>query len=188
VDRRAVQRTNTFFKPACIISEDTVAMGRLLNFSIGGASLQTRADFLIGESVRYFWKSNCCISAKVIWRDGTTYGLEHKDVSRNTGAAFPRRPVRIDCRARAECLIDRARLSAVVENISLGGMRIGGLPALATGARIAVVLCDAPPMPASVRWYQRGVAGVRLDVPMTPVMLSQILLDERFAFESFDDA
>jgi hypothetical protein len=185
-ERRREERSDTARRRCCVIASDKVAMAQLLSFSIGGARFQSLGDFAVGERLRYFWKANCCMEAEVAWREETTYGLRHVDVSADTGSAFPARPVRIDCRAPAECSVDGQPRPGIVENISLGGLRISGVPGLATGQKVAVRLCSHTILPASVRWLQHGVAGLKLDEPMSPVTLQGLLLDARFAFA--DDA
>ncbi len=161
-------------------------MGLIRNFSIGGASIEVDADLRIGDTVSYFWEANSCISAKVVWRDGKACGLEHTDEVRKASKAFPSRSVRVPCKAEADCWIGGQRNTALVENISLGGMRVGGLPQLEAGALVTIEFCGLEFHSVQVRWFKDGRAGLRFANRMTREILAQLLLDERFALSNID--
>ena len=76
-DRRSFERYRTTYRPCCVLAAQTVTMGLIRNISLGGARVEIDADFEVGETIRYFCETNACIAARIAWRDGNTYGLEH---------------------------------------------------------------------------------------------------------------
>lgn len=180
-DRRNYKRQRAGREPCCVMASDLVVMGVIRNFSFGGACIEVDADFQTDDQVRYFWAANCCMSGRIAWRDGTTYGVEHEDLVREARTALPKRAIRIPCEAEAECFIAGERYTALVENISAEGMRVSSLPETATDARLSISLCGVNLHNVQVRWFEQGRAGLSFADRLSRAALVKLLLDKRFA-------
>ncbi|MBD2840636.1 PilZ domain-containing protein [Erythrobacter rubeus] len=180
VDRRKNERHQATYRPCCVIASQKVTMGLIRNSSIGGARIEVDADLDVGDKLSYFWETNSCINARVAWREGNNFGLEHLDNVRERRGAFPSRSVRVPCKATARCWIDGAEHNATIENISIGGMRLSGLKMMAPGSLLSISFCGIEFEAVSIRWSSSGQTGVRFARPITREILAQLLLDDRF--------
>lgn len=188
IDRRSDDRHKATYRPCCVIGEGRVTLGLIRNFSKNGARVEVQADFQPGDVIKYFWEADSCISARVVWCDGNAIGLEHLQRSRARSGRYPMRSVRVPCESEAQIWSGGCRYRAQIENISLGGMRLSGLPALKTGSLVSIQFCGLEFDAASVRWSDGLDTGVRFAKRMTRDDLAQLLLDERFGLASVDFA
>lgn len=183
-DRRHDERHHATYRPCCVIAAKKVSMGLIRNYSVGGARIETDADLKVGDRINYFWEANTCIKARVVWREGRAVGVEHTDAIRKERKVYPMRSVRVPCEAEALCWVNGEIHTALVENISIGGMRLRGLPEIEPGTLMTVTFCDLEFPAVSVRWSKDQRTGVRFANRMTREMLAGLLMDERFGLSS----
>ncbi|BDI61648.1 hypothetical protein MACH05_22080 [Qipengyuania nanhaisediminis] len=181
-DRRAAIRHRTMFRPCCVIAPQRVSLGLIRNYSANGACIEIDAgfDLAVGDRIQYFWEARNCISAEVVWRDGRSVGVEHVADIRDEDDQFPVRSVRVPCKSEAICWINGEVHTAVVENISLGGIRLRGLPDTPAGTLFTVTLCGMEFASVAVRWSAGGATGARFSQRLCREDLAALLLDERF--------
>ncbi len=188
VERRRDVRHKATYRPCCVIAAGKVTMGLIRNYSVGGAHIEVDADLSVGDNIRYFWEANTCITAKVVWSDGKAHGVEHVEDIRKPTESFPARSVRVPCQADATCWINGEVQTALVENISLGGMRVRGLPPVTPGTLLSVVFCGIELQSVSVRWVKDGRMGLHFQERLTREMLAQLLLDDQFGLKTIEFA
>ncbi|MHA7818743.1 MAG: PilZ domain-containing protein [Erythrobacter sp.] len=185
-ERRSDQRYAATYRPCCLIRGQRASMGLLRNFSSNGACVETELKLKVGDEITYFWESKLNITARVAWRNGKLFGLEHIEEVEQDGNGFPARSVRVPCSARAVCWINGERHSASVENISLGGIRLAGLPDLQFGTLMTVCFCGLEIEAATARWSDSGAVGARFRERLTRRQLAELLLDDQFSFSEIE--
>lgn len=185
-DRRRAERHKAMYRPCCVITSTRIMIGLVRNFSVRGAMIELDAGLAVGETISYFWEENSHMSARIVWREGVSFGVEHLDPVPAEKGHFAARSVRIPCRAEACCWIGGDIYTALVKNISLGGMRVVGLPQLVPGSLLSVSFCGLEFSSVSVRWSGRLSTGLRFAERMSREGLAQILLDERFGIASLE--
>lgn len=185
-DRRGDRRFTATYRPCCIIVGKRATMGLLRNFSAGGACIETDLPLQVGDVITYFWESKLNITARIAWSDEGLYGLEHIAEIEQEDMQFPARSVRVPCQADAVCWINGDRFSAKVENVSLGGIRLTGLPELPFGALMTVCFCGLEVEAATARWSRQGAVGARFRERLTRRQLAELLLSEEFSFTEIE--
>ena len=185
-ERRQGIRHPAIYRPCCVIAPERVSMGLIRNFSAGGAKIEADLELAVGDRIRYFWEAETSICARIVWRDGREYGLEHLDQVPNDDDTFPVRSVRVPCEAEAVCWIGGEVHTSLVENISIGGVRLRGLPPFPPGTMMTIRICDLELASAAIRWTEDAHAGVRFQQRLTRHDLARLLLDERFGLSTIE--
>jgi len=88
-DRRQSSRYKTTYVPCCILSTGHVTVGLMRNYSDGGARIEADLDLVVGDTIRYFWEADACVTALVVWRQGNIYGVRHTSNARTKDPQLP---------------------------------------------------------------------------------------------------
>lgn len=188
IERRARARHQTTYRPCCVVGSGKISMGLMRNHSIDGAQIEVDTNVSVGDEISYFWEAETSISARVVWREGKTIGVENLLKASINKETFPPRSVRVPCSAEARCWIRGEIHTAMVENISLGGMRLRGLPPIGVGTHMTIEFCGIELCFAAARWSEGRSVGVRFAERLTRETLAQLLLNEDFGLESIEFA
>lgn len=186
LERRQETRHVATYRPCCLIHHDQMSMGLLRNLSGGGACVEIDLAMEPGDTVKYFWEEKSAIVAKVIWKDGNRYGLSHVNEVVRRQLDFPLRSVRVPCDAEAFVWIGGNRTRATVENISMGGMRLNGLPPLNLGEMMTICFCGLEIEAASTRWSRDRNVGVRFSKRLSRQQIANLLVHPEFSFTGID--
>lgn len=186
LERRQESRHISTYRPCCLIHHETMSMGLVRNLSSNGACIESELEMEAGDLVRYFWQEKSDIAAKVIWKDGNLYGLSHVDEVVRRELDFPLRSVRVPCRADAIVWIGGNRVGATIENISMGGLRLRGLPPLDPGVMMTICFCGLEIEAASARWSREQNVGVRFASRLSRQQIANLLIHPEFALSCID--
>jgi hypothetical protein len=66
-----------------------------------------------------------------------------------------------------------------LHDLTAAEARLTGLPALAPGTAVSIVLREALPG-ATIRWIRSGACGIRFDSPLTPRQMDTLRRADRF--------
>ena len=185
-ERRGDVRVRTIYRPCCLITDSRTAMGIVRNFSDSGAMVEIDLELEIGEHIRYFWDSSLCMSARVVWRDGKAHGLQNIEASAEPVELYPARSVRLPCKVEAICWVDDTVHTVLVENISMGGASLRGLPQLPVGHLLTLSFCGMELDSTSVRWTDGTRTGVSFAHKLSQLKLAELLADERFGLAELE--
>lgn len=177
-ERRKNVRHQATYRPCCVIAAEKVTIGLIRNISDGGAHIEADVQLSVGEKIQYFCEANNCVTAQIVWRHGDAYGLKHFEKPATQALPHPARSVRIPCDATARCWINGQLYTVSVENLSLGGIRLEGLPQLEKGTLITIDFCGTEFGAAVVRWFKEGKTGLKLSTPLTRNLLARLLIDD----------
>ncbi len=180
-DRREEARHVATYRPCCVVHHERMSMGVVRNMSPSGACVESDLEMEVGDMVTYFWEEKTDIAAKVIWKDGNRFGLSHVKEITESKLNFPPRSVRVPCNAEANVWVNGECFRATIENLSLGGMRITGLPPLDRGLMMTICFCGLEIEAASARWSRQKTVGVRFSQSLTRTQIANLLLRPEFA-------
>jgi len=188
IERRQEDRHQATYRPCCLIASDQVSMGLIRNYSLSGARIETDAAFKVevGDPLTYFWEASKCIPARVVWTDGRAIGVEHTEHVEDGGTVYPMRSVRVPCQVEATCWVNGEIHTALVENISIGGMRLKGLPEVEPGTPMTVSFCGKEFTSVTVRWSNQLRTGLRFANRMTREALANLLTADEFGLSRID--
>ena len=187
-ERRANDRHQAIYRPCCLFLDGHASVGLVRNFSKGGARIDTDADLKVGDEITYFWDAQTRIAATVIWRDGRAAGVEHTNQVTVPERVYPMRSVRVPCEAEAFCWVKGQLHTALVENVSIGGMRLRGLPPVEPGTLLTVELCGFEFSSVAVRWYKDQRAGLRFANRLSRNELTQLLSNDEVGLSGIEFA
>ena len=185
-ERRSDVRVRTIYRPCCLITNSRTVMGIVRNFSDSGAMVEIDLELEVGEQVRYFWDSSVCVSARVVWRDGRAHGLQHIETVEEPVGIYPARSVRLPCKVEAICWVEDTVHTVLVENISMGGASLRGLPELPVGRMLTLSLCRMELGSTTVRWTDGTRTGVSFAHKLSQLKLAELLADERFGLAELE--
>jgi len=184
VERRSSSRHRATLRPCCIIVDGAASIGLMRNFSSNGAQLEARIDAVVGDEISYYWPVRSCMRARIVWKDGNVFGLEHvAQGSAAKRARFPSRDLRVPCDVMARCWVAGKPHTVTVENISEGGLCLRDLPKLRHRSQISIEFCGVELSLATVRWQDKGCSGICLAKPFTHKELARLLTDRSFGLE-----
>lgn len=183
-DRREDYRPYLAYRPCCVSNGGQVYLGLIKNQSANGAMIelvdQTNVSnlFAVDETVAYFWNSETRVRAKVVWREGNRIGLANERSVDPFGAEKPFRSLRLPSAKPAKFWIGNSCHVAPIENISMGGLCVRGLPDLSIGALLTVVLGKLEICNAAVRWKEGRRTGIRFQAKLNQQDLAQLCRDK----------
>jgi hypothetical protein len=165
-DRRDGERHMTLFRVGTITIEGRRELCLIKNISAGGMMIRAYCPIPEGTSLSIELKSGQPVAGRVTWTREHNVGVAFNapiDVieilSASASGPTPRMPrVAVYCIAAVRDGANVYRLP--VCDISQGGMKVKGAPALEHGCDLSVSLPGLEPQPASLRWSQDGHLGI----------------------------
>ena len=182
-ERRQDYRPHLAYRPCCVSSRGQVFLGLIKNQSDRGAMIeivdQTDVSnlFAVDETIAYFWDSTTRVRAKIIWREGNRIGCENEQAVSAFLNEYPYRSVRMPCATAARFWFGDYCHVAPVENISMGGLCVRGLPDLPIGARLTIAIGKLEICNATVRWRDDRRTGIGFEMKLKKSDLSQLCRD-----------
>ena len=180
-ERRRDARHFTILRVGALIGPEGRELCLIRNISAGGLMAHVYSPHADGERVAIELKSNQQTTGQVIWVDDSNIGIafdEPIDVAEilSNQAVLengwqPRLPrIEVDRLATLRC---GAKLYGVnTHDISQGGVKIECDQPLETGRDVVLTMEHFRPLPALVRWYENGLAGLSFNhlIPFPELM------------------
>lgn len=185
-ERRISERFQTTYRPCCVVADGRIMLGLIRNFSLGGAQIEVDAELEVGAQITYFCELQARVPGKIAWRKGRSHGIQHLEGRAPIQENFPARSVRVPCQVRADCWVNGVCHSVRLENISLGGVRVRGLPDFMPGTLASVEFCGLQFELVTIRWSKDETAGLRFSQRLSRETLARLLMDERFGLSSIE--
>lgn len=185
-ERRRSERFQTTYRPCCVVADGRILLGLIRNFSVGGAQIEIDAELEVGTQISYFCEMQALVPGRIAWRNGKSHGIQHFQGQAPARERFPSRSVRVPCQAEAKCWVNGICHSVRLENISLGGLRVRGLPDFMPGTLATVEFCGLQFELVTIRWSKDESAGLRFSQRLSRETLARLLMDERFGLTSIE--
>jgi hypothetical protein len=174
VPRPPERRGDERVLPTLRVAKMTSALGeqliRIRNMSAGGLMADCSRCPPVGELVKVEVSSQS-IPASVVWiRDGLigvkfdqSVDLGELLAGRKPRHGFRPRPPRLDVACGASVKLGKLYYKVDVDNISLGGMKVGPIDEYCIGEKVVVMVESLRPLKGEVRWYSDRRAGIVFD-------------------------
>jgi hypothetical protein len=184
LERRQNERYRSTYLHCCVVADGEMMLGLIRNVSTGGVRIEIEADLEVGTGISYFCETHVLVPGTIVWRSGNSYGVRHLERDASTRGDFPVRSVRVPCRAEARVWVRGACHSVWLDNISLGGVRVTGLPDFRPGTLCTVEFCGLQFELMTIRWSKDGSTGLRFAQRFNRDYLARLLEDKRLALDS----
>jgi hypothetical protein len=138
------------------------------NVSAGGLIVHIYSEFHIGQRVTVELKSSQPVGGTIMWVNESNAGVQFDrpiDVEELLSNQIqedgwqPRMP-RVEVDRLATLRIGAHTITATVQDISQGGVRVEVDTALEPGEDVIITLEKFRPIPGVIRWFQGGLGGI----------------------------
>jgi len=177
-DRRDGDRHLTLYRVGSITIADRRELCLIKNISAGGMMIRAYCPIPEGTALSIELKSGQLVSGRASWVRDSNVGIAFDDpidvieiLSASADGPRPRLPrVEVSCIATVRDGANIFRLP--VCDISQGGLKLRGEPALEHGRDLSVSLPGLPPQPAALRWRDNGCVGISFNrlVPLAELV------------------
>lgn len=165
-DRREGERHLTLFRVGSITISDRRELCLIKNISAGGMMIRAYCPVPEGTPLSIELKSGQPVTGKASWTRDHNVGVAFDQpidvieiLSSSADGPRPRMPrIEVDCIASVRDGANVYRLP--VCDISQGGLKVKGDPAIEHGCDLSVSLTGLEPRPAALRWRQDGHLGI----------------------------
>jgi hypothetical protein len=165
-ERREGERHLTLFRVGSITIGDRRELCLIKNISAGGMMIRAYCPIPKGTALSIELKSSQPVTGRSIWINDENVGVafdEPVDVieilTASANGPRPRMPrIEVDCIATLRDGANVYRLA--VCDISQGGIKVKGDPAIDHGCDLSVSLPGLEPQPAALRWRADGHLGI----------------------------
>jgi hypothetical protein len=165
-DRRDGDRHMTLFRVGSITIGDRRELCLIKNISAGGMMIRAYGAITVGAPLSVELKSGQPVSGKATWVKEPNVGVafdEPIDVIEILSACADgpkQRMPRIEVASVATVRDGANAYRLPVRDISQGGIKVEGDPALEHGCDLSVSLPGLEPQPAALRWRHDGQLGI----------------------------
>lgn len=177
-DRREGDRHMTLFRVGSITIGDRRELCLIKNISAGGMMIRAYCPIPAGTALSVELKSGHPVTGKASWVKEHNVGVAFDQpidvieiLSASSDGPRPRMPrIEVDCIATVRDGANIYRLP--VCDISQGGIKAKGEPALEHGCDLSVSLPGLEPQPAALRWRQDGFVGISFNrlIPLSELV------------------
>jgi hypothetical protein len=165
-ERREGDRHLTLFRVGSITIGDRRELCLIKNISAGGMMIRAYCPIQKGTALSIELKSGQPVSGKASWTNDDNVGVAFDQpidvieiLSASADGPRPRMPrIEVACIATVRDGANVYRLA--VADISQGGLKLKGDPALEHGCDLSVSLPGLEPQPAALRWRADGHLGI----------------------------
>ena len=173
-ERRTAERLHTLLPVAKLVTEEANLLCRIKNISAGGLMAEVGAQMQVDTKVWIELSFDQRIPGTVVWTRSGSIGVKFdQDVdlrellaNRKPRHGFRPRPPRLEVTCGATVRIGKLYHQVEVQDISLGGMKVGLNDWNCTGKPVIVTIESFRPVRGKVRWYKGGLAGIVFDHPL----------------------
>lgn len=166
-ERRQMERSMRVFRPACLESEGKTSVALMRDVSRSGAGFEGTGRFVVGQEVRYRWGDNDYRSAKVIWVDGSRFGIANDQLG-DENDLIPNnyRSVRIPISAPASIFVGGRRVEAELVNFAQKGACALAAHSVAQGALATIKIGRHFIENVTTKWVEGDRIGFSLSKPL----------------------
>jgi len=138
------------------------------NVSAGGLIVHVYSDFTVGQRVTVELKSSQSIDGTIMWVNESNAGVQFDrtiDVEELLSNQIqedgwqPRMP-RVEVDSLATLRIGAKIITATIQDISQGGVRVEVDTVLNPGDDVVITLEKFRPLPGVIRWFHDGLGGI----------------------------
>lgn len=168
-DRRTAGRIVTICRLVKLKCENEEGLARCRNISSGGVRLETYMSVRVQDRVTIAFSPSVEINGTFAWIDGAESGISFDApidciaVLRKTAPSNPgTRPPRVKTALPASVSFPGGKCCAMVNDLSLQGMKLTHDGTLHPGLNVTVMLADGLERRGMVCWTRDGFAGLQL--------------------------
>lgn len=187
-DRRRGERYLSIMRVGKLVKQDAQELCVIRNISSGGLMAHVTAPHAIGDRIEIELKSDARLVGEIVWVKDGNIGVrfdgevEVSDILTHRPGADGRkaRAPRLEIHGEAKLRIEDMQCSAIIRDISQGGMKVDVADPLIAGRDIVIKVKGLETMTGVVRWCREGQAGLAFLRPIPFDALTR-WLDERHA-------
>ena len=167
IERRQMERSMRVLRPACLEIDGAASVALMRDISRSGAGFEGAGRFVVGQEIRYRWGDNGYRSAKVIWVDGSRFGVANDQLCDEADLVPAKyRSVRVPISAPASLFVNGDRVEGEVINFAQRGVCILACSPVGQGALATIKIGRRFLENVTSKWIDGDRVGFALAEPL----------------------